>query len=166
MMSRKKEISKHPAIMANKVAAAESAAAIDIVTDDWDELTGDQKAFIALHGIHSDVTRTASSAGKSMEWVKNQSKSNPVFAKLLRTGIGNTSDVGTKMMQMAIPYSVIQLLNIIENEPSSQVKLSAIKHLHQVTNMMPQQQQGFGGNFLNVNVKMFGDKENKVIDVE
>ena len=71
------------------------------------------------------------------------------------------------MMKMAIPYTVMRLLEIVEKEPNNQVVLSAIKHLHDATGLNQKAQPTFGGNFLNVNVKMFGDaNEDKVIDVE
>ena len=88
-----------------------------------------------------------------------------MFADAVKQGVGNTTDVGTKMMKMAIPYTVMRLLEMIENEPNNQIVLAAIKHLHDATGVNQKAQPAFGGNFLNVSVKMFGDKEDKVIDV-
>ena len=164
-MARRKEISKHPAIMANKAAAAEVAPAADADSDVWDKLTSDQRAFVSLMGVHHDVARTASALGRSLSWVTAQSKASPVFADAVKHGVGNTTDVGTKMMKMAIPYTVMRLLEMIENEPNNQIVLAAIKHLHDATGVNQKAQPAFGGNFLNVSVKMFGDKEDKVIDV-
>lgn len=166
-MARKKEISKHPAIAANRKMLAENAAVVDMSMPGWDELTGEQKGFVALYGIHNDLIRTSAAAGKTLAWVKEQKKENPVFAEVLRYGVANTTDVGNKMLKAAIPYTVTRLLDIIEKEPNNQVVLSAIKHLHDATGLNQKAQPTFGGNFLNVNVKMFGDaNEDKVIDVE
>ena len=166
-MARKKEISKHPAIAANRKMLAENAAVVDMSMPGWDELTGEQKGFVALYGIHNDLIRTSAAAGKTLAWVKEQKKENPVFAEVLRYGVANTTDVGNKMLKAAIPYTVTRLLDIIEKEPNNQVVLSAIKHLHDATGLNQKAQPTFGGNFLNVNVKMFGDaNEDKVIDFE
>jgi len=165
-MARRKEISKHPAIMANKAAAAEVTPVADADATVWDRLTSDQRAFISLMGIHHDVNRTAAALGKSLSWVTAESKASPVFADAVKHGVGSTTEVGTKMMQMAIPYTVMRLLEIVEKEPNNQVVLAAIKHIHDATGLNQKAQPTFGGNFLNVNVKMFGDKEDKVIDVE
>ena len=167
-MARKRESSKHPAIMANKVAAAESATAIDISAPGWDSLTSEQKRFVALHGIHHDVVRTSAAANVSLAWVKEQSKENPAFADILKYGVSGVTDVGTKMMKMAIPYTVMRLLEMIEKEPNNQIVLAAIKHLHDATGMNQKMHQGFGGNFMNVNIKLPAGmgKEDKVIDVE
>ena len=166
-MARKKEISKHPAIAANRKMLAENAAVVDMSMPGWDGLTGEQKGFVALYGIHNDLIRTSAAAGKTLAWVKEQKKENPVFAEVLRYGVANTTDVGNKMLKAAIPYTVTRLLDIIEKEPNNQVVLSAIKHLHDATGLNQKAQPTFGGNFLNVNVKMFGDaNEDKVIDVE
>ena len=165
-MARRKEISKHPAIMANTLVVAENALTSDTNETTWDKLTGDQRSFVALMGIHHDITRTSAVLGKPISWIKEQSKENPAFADALKNGVGNTTDVGTKMMKMAIPYTIIRLLDMIENEPNNQIVLAAIKHLHDATGVNQKAQPAFGGNFLNVSVKMFGDtKENKVIDV-
>ena len=166
MAARKKEISKHPAIAASKKLLADNAPSVDITAPGWDELTGEQKGFVALYGIHNDLMRTAAAAGKSLAWVKEQSKENPAFAEVLRYGVSNTTDVGTKMMKMAIPYTVMRLLEIVEKEPNNQIVLAAIKHIHDATGLNQKAQPAFGGNFLNVNVKMFGDKEDKVINPE
>ena len=80
-MSRRKEISKHPAIMANKVALAEAQSVVDVTTPGWDNLTGEQKRFAALYGIHHDIIRTATAAGVTLAWVQEQSKSNRVSKK-------------------------------------------------------------------------------------
>ena len=166
-MAREKEISKHPAIAANRKMLAENAAVVDMSMPGWDELTGEQKGFVALYGIHNDLIRTSAAAGKTLAWVKEQKNENPVFAEVLRYGVANTTDVGNKMLKAAIPYTVTRLLDIIEKEPNNQVVLSAIKHLHDATGLNQKAQPTFGGNFLNVNVKMFGDaNEDKVIDVE
>ena len=167
-MARKRESSKHPAIMANKVAAAESATAIDVTTTGSDTLTSDQKRFVSLYGIHHDVVRTATAANVSLAWVKEQSKDNPSFSDILKYGVPSVTDVGTKMMKMAIPYTVMRLLDMIEKEPNNQIVLAAIKHLHDATGMNQKMHQGFGGNFMNVNIKLPAGmgKEDKVIDVE
>jgi hypothetical protein len=152
--------------MANKVALAEAQSVVDVTTPGWDNLTGEQKRFAALYGIHHDIIRTATAAGVTLAWVQEQSKSNTNFSEVLKYGVGNTTDIGTKMMKMAIPYTVMRLLDMIENEPNNQIVLAAIKHLHDATGVNQKAQPAFGGNFLNVSVKMFGDtKENKVIDV-
>lgn len=160
-MARKKEISKHPAIAANRKMLAENAAVVDMSMPGWDELTGDQKGFIALYGIHNDLIRTSAAAGRTLAWVKEQKKENPIFAEVLKYGVANTTDVGNKMMKAAIPYTVTRLLDIIEKEPNNQVVLSAIKHLHDATGLNQKAQPAFGGNFLNVSVKMFGDSADR-----
>ena len=134
-MARRKEISKHPAIMANKAAAAEVTPVADADATVWDRLTSDQRAFISLMGIHHDVNRTAAALGKSLSWVTAESKASPVFADAVKHGVGSTTEVGTKMMQMAIPYTVSVCLRLSKRNPTTRsfLQLSSISTMRRAS---------------------------------
>ena len=63
------------------------------------------------------------------------------------------------------PLATIELMELIQQSDNLNVKLNAIKTALDRNGIAQNDQGGFAGGFVNVEVKMFGKEDSKVIDV-
>ena len=134
-------------------------------TPEWGKLTENQKLFLASYAWTRDAEQAATNIGKSMRWVSDNKKDNPNFLALMEQGAATPLDVGSSLMDSMVPMSAIHLWSLINQSENKNIQLSAIKHLHNISGISRSETEGFSGNFLSVNVKMFGKVDGKVIDV-
>lgn len=105
-------------------------------------------------------------AGVDLEWFEREVSKNAVFSDAIEYVIQRPEPVTQAMLKDMLPMSVVHLQELIEQTDNQAVRLNAIKHLHQMGGLVSAGEPA-GGNFLNVNVQMFGkSRADGVIDAD
>ena len=99
-----------------------------------------------------------------MSWVEEQEE-NPSFAVLLRETASQPKELAESFIASMAPLAARELMGLIMQNDNQSSKLQAIKTALDRAGVQQNDQGGFAGGFVNVNVKMFGKEDGQVIDV-
>ena len=165
-MPRTRETTKHPALIAKDKPSRSVSSDIKNLQESplWDTMTEEQRTYLATLCWHRDRAKAAKAIGRSLSWVTEQEKS-ATFSVMIRETAAQPKELSESFLMSMLPKATLELMELIEQSDNLNTKLNAIKHLHNVTGITQNDQSGFVGGFVNVNVKMFGKEEGKVIDV-
>ena len=165
-MPRRPEKTKHPALMMKSTPSRSVSSDLKNLQESplWDMVTDEQRTYLATLCWHRDRTKAAKAIGKTMSWVEEQEENNS-FAVLIRETSTQPKEFSESVLMSMLPKATLELMELIEQSDNMNVKLNAIKHLHNMAGMTQNDQGGIPGGFVNVNVKMFGKEDGKVIDV-
>ena len=118
-----------------------------------------------------DVLTAARRSGVDLEWFERERGRNKVFSDAIEYVVQKPEPVTQAMLKDMLPVSVLHLQELMEQSENQAVRLNAIKHLHQMGGLVSAGEPA-GGNFLNVNVQMFGraqsaaSADDEVIDAD
>ena len=128
--------------------------------EEWRNLEGDQRRYLSAYIACRDARMACEMTSLSMEWVAKQEK-NPDFRFIIQAVLDHPKELAERMIEDLLPFSVLQLQALIEQDKNMTVQLNAIKHLHGVAGMLPEEP----GNLVDVKIQMFGKKE-KIVDAD
>ena len=130
----------------------------------WDMVTDEQRTYLATLCWHRDRTKAAKAIGKTMSWVEEQEDNNS-FAVLVRETSTQPKEFSESVLMSMLPKATLELMELVQQNDNLTTKLNAIKTALDRAGVAQNDQGGFAGGFVNVNVKMFGKEDGKVIDV-
>ena len=165
-MPRTRETTKHPALIAKNTSSRSVSSDINNLQESplWDTMTEEQRTYLATLCWHRDRAKAAKAIGRSLSWVEEQEK-DATFSVMIRETAVQPKELSESFLMSMLPKATLELMELILQNDNQTTKLNAIKHLHNVTGITQNEQAGFTGGFINVNVKMFGKEDSKVIDV-
>ena len=165
-MPRTKETTKHPALIAKDKPSRLVSSDIRNLQESplWGTMTEEQRTYLATLCWHRDRAKAAKAIGKTMSWVEEQEE-NPSFAVLLRETASQPKELAESFIASMAPLAARELMGLIMQNDNQSSKLQAIKTALDRAGVQQNDQAGFAGGFINVNVKMFGKEDSKVIDV-
>jgi hypothetical protein len=164
VMARRTEMTKHPAL-ALKTQQSGVASVLEGLQG-WDTLLSTHRLFLAMYCQEHDVLLASRRAGVDLEWFEREVSKNAVFSDAIEYVVQRPEPVTQAMLKDMLPMSVVHLQELIEQKDNQAVRLNAIKHLHQMGGLVSAGEP-VGGNFLNVNVQMFGKSQaDGVIDTD
>lgn len=103
-----------------------------------------------------DVLLAARRSGVTLAWVERERAGNHVFQDAVEYVVQKPEPITQAMLKDMLPISVLFLKELIEQSENQTVRLNAIKHLHHLGGLAAESEPAVGGNFMNVNVQMFG----------
>ena len=171
-MARRRETLKHPALAGKE--RRETAADMLRLQDelrlspDWVGLNQVHHMFLAAYCWSKDVDLATKQIGKDRGWVDDQRYRHPGFKGLMERVAEHPLEFSKAILEQMVPWSIMLLRELMMQTDNKNVQLGAIKHHH---SLMAIQEKPEGaeqkGNFLNVNVQMFGDEKKlgEVIEV-
>ena len=165
-MPRTRETTKHPALIGKNTPSRSVSGDIKNLQESplWEKVTEEQMTYLATLCWHRDRAKAAKAIGKTMSWVEEQEE-NPSFAVLLRETASQPKELAESFIASMAPLAVIELYGLIMQNDNQSSKLQAIKTALDRAGVQQNDQGGFAGGFVNVNVKMFGKEDGQVIDV-
>ena len=142
----------HPA-MASRVSGelGRGVPVEDIVG--YEGLTAEQKEYLSLYLIHRDAAKVAQVMNMRVGVVDGWMEG--AFAEIVEAVQSQPRSLAVKLMEEVLPWSARQLYELALQDENKSVKLQAIKHLHQVMGLAPQDNGIPQGAFLNVQVNMY-----------
>ena len=87
------------------------------------------------------------------------------FSVLLRETASQPKELAQSLIASMAPLATLELMELVQQNDNLTTKLNAIKTALDRAGVAQNDQGGFAGGFVNVNVKMFGKEDGKVIDV-
>lgn len=136
---------------------------------EWHWLPVEDKQFLIHYLDLRDYKKAQLAAGVSTEWLAEREK-DPRFQKVLETALELPVQVSMLMAQEAVPHSMVVLLSLIDQNENKTVKLNAVKHLHHIVGLAPEEAAGVQNNQWNISVKHWNQTidppvlEGRVID--
>ena len=123
---------------------------------DFQVLDFEQKEFMAQYVKYRDMRKAAHVMGKTLEWVEDQEKRSPEFLDMVLVCLDHPHDLATQMMHDMVPSAVMVLYESMNQDKSDRLRLDAAK---QVLNLAGVGSQEGGNSLVNLNIEMFGQKE-------
>ena len=165
-MPRTRETTKHPALIAKGKPSRAVSRDIKNLQESslWDTMTEEQRTYLATLCWHRDRAKAAKAIGRSLAWVEKQEE-DADFSALLRETASQPKELAQSLLASMAPLATIELMELIQQSDNLNVKLNAIKTALDRNGIAQNDQGGFAGGFVNVEVKMFGKEDSKVIDV-
>jgi len=165
-MPRTRETTKHPALIAKEKPSRAVSRDIKNLQESslWDTMTEEQRTYLATLCWHRDRAKAAKAIGRSLAWVEKQEE-DADFSALLRETASQPKELAQSLLASMAPLATIELMELIQQSDNLNVKLNAIKTALDRNGIAQNDQGGFAGGFVNVEVKMFGKEDSKVIDV-
>ena len=165
-MPRTRETTKHPALIAKGKPSRAVSRDIKNLQESslWDTMTEEQRTYLATLCWHRDRAKAAKAIGRSLAWVEKQEE-DADFSALLRETASQPKELAQSLLASMAPLATIELMELIQQGDNLNVKLNAIKTALDRNGIAQNDQGGFAGGFVNVEVKMFGKEDSKVIDV-
>jgi hypothetical protein len=142
-MSRKSEISKHPALVAKN--------AVKVNVDEgnaWRDLTDDQRTYMTVYLDTMDAARACELTNRSMSWVEEQRRMSGSFEDVFRDTMHEPARLADQIAGMMLPWSMVRLRDLIEQTDNKTVQLNAIKHLHQMKGLVSDRGVPVGGQYV------------------
>jgi hypothetical protein len=165
-MPRTREITKHPALIVKDKPAPGVSRDIKNLQESalWDTMTEEQRTYLATLCWHKDRSKAAKAIGRSLAWVEEQEK-DASFSSLIRETISQPKELAKSLLASMAPMAAMELMELILQNDNLTTKLNAIKKALDSNGIGNNDQGGFTGGFVNVEVKMFGKEDVQVIDV-
>ena len=165
-MPRTKETTKHPALIVKDKTSRAVSRDIKNLKESalWDTMTEEQRTYLATLCWHRDRAKAAKAIGRSLAWVEKQEQ-DADFSALLRETASQPKELAQSLLASMAPLATIELMELIQQSDNLNVKLNAIKTTLDRNGIAQNDQGGFAGGFVNVEVKMFGKEDVQVIDV-
>ena len=172
-MARRRESLKHPALAGKerKDTAADMLRMQDDLrlSSEWGELNEVHHLFLAAYCWSKDEDLATQQIGRDRKWVNDQRAHHPGCRDLMEKVAEHPIEFSKAVLEQMVPWSLIQLRELMMQSDNKNAQLNAIKHLHSLMGMQTKPEGGEQtGNFLNVNVQMFGDEKKlgEVIEVK
>ena len=171
-MARRRESTKHPALAGKerKDTAADMLRMQDDLrlSPEWAGLNEVHHMFLAAYCWSKDEDLATRQIGRDHGWVNDQKSHHPGFRSLMERVAEHPIEFSKAILEQMVPWSVMVLRELMMQTDNKNVQLGAIKH-HNSLMAMQTKPDGVEqtGNFLSVNVQMFGDekKMGEVIEV-
>ena len=172
-MARRRESLKHPALAGKerKDTATDMLRMQDDLrlSSEWGDLNEAQRMFLAAYCWSKDEDLATRQIGKDRKWVNDQRAQRPGFKELMVKVAEHPIEFSKAILEQMVPWSIVVLYQLMMQTDNKTVQLNAVKHHHNLMGMQAKPEGGEQtGNFLNVNVQMFGDekKMGEVIEVK
>lgn len=153
---RRRETIKHPAL-----AAKQNSEPKVWGLPGWEKLTWQHQRFLSAMAWEHDVDAACAKAGVSRQWVEEERLLNAEFRQLALVGAEQGKEVAQRMLAEMLPWSLVELRRVIEQERDLRSKVAAIRHLHEIAGLAPPATGLPMGNYLNVQVSLFGQTEQR-----
>ena len=149
-MSRKAEISKHPALAAKKLVPVNEAG-----SSSWRDLDDEQRMYMTVYLDCMDAAMACEVTGRSMSWVEEQRIVSDAFEGVFHEAMHAPRRLAEQIAGIMLPSSMVKLRALVMQGDNKVAQLNAIKHLHSIAGLMPEGSVAAGGNFVNVSVSNF-----------
>jgi len=123
---------------------------------DFQSLNFEQKEFMAQYVKYRDYRMAAHVMGKTMEWVEEQERKCPEFNDMALGVMYHPHDLATQMLNDMIGQAALVLHESMNQDKSDRLRFDAAKT---VLNMQGVGSQEGGNSLVNLNIEMFGKKE-------
>lgn len=151
-MPGRRGVMGHPA-MATRVSELERGVPVEDLVG-YEGLGEDQKEYLSLYLIHRDAAKVAEvmdmKVGVVDGWMEDE-----VFSGIVGAVQAQPKVLALRMMEEILPWSARRLYELALQTGNKSVQLQAIKHLHQVMGLAPQESGIPQGAFLNVQINTF-----------
>lgn len=155
-MSRRREVDKHPALAVRGEVVAEAMELALEEEPGWNVLNGDERRFLVAYVYWGDYEKAADVAGIGKERIGEYRKRKAEFERLVGVVRERPKELATAVMEGMLPLTIEELHRILEGAPDN-VRLQAIKHIHEALGLTKQDTGLPQGQFIQVNVKNFRD---------
>ena len=143
----------HPALALQKMERRADTEVKDILHSwEWHRLPVEDKRFMIQYLQLRDYKKAQRAAKVSTEWLAEREQ-DPRFKEVLEKALELPVQVSLLMAKEAVPHSMVVLLSLIDQEENKTVALNAVKHLHNITGLVPEEPVGIQNNQWNITVK-------------
>jgi hypothetical protein len=130
-MARRKESTKHPALMARPGQLVDT---LNEIVDHpmWYDLGSTHMAFLAYYVESGDYKVAQEKTGLDTQWLDDEWQNNEAFGTVARWVKERPKIMADKMAEQLLGVSIVKLRDIIMEDENRTTQLAAIKHLHNV----------------------------------
>ena len=159
--------SKHPALVSRNAVSESRNEIVESHPKEWDKIGYRERVWLAHYAWTRDAIAACDKIGVKPHEIEEWEYSNPAFLKMRKWITARPKDFATMALQDMLPASVIKLAGIIDQEENRLAQLNAIKHLHYMTDMMPQEaKNSFAQSLVQVSLSWGNDGSPKVVDAK
>ena len=164
-MARRQDSMKHPALAAKAIEkkAGEQLVKLEGV-DEWYRLTDQERRFLTFYIQCRDGLKAAREVGIDAKWIEHREAVNPAFEVFLGEIMAHPRALAELILEDLLPESTQKLADLMYQDSNPSVQLGAIKHIHNVTQMLPDQKAQ--GPTVNVNLFDMGEHGARVVEGE
>lgn len=131
----------------------------------WSTFSPVQKQFLAVYPWFGTMEESQRYLGLSVGWASESGRKNPLFREAVKQRGQVTERIIKGIAADLLGLSFVRLYDFLAKDfPDKRLQLDAIKHLHKIQGMSPEERPPQGiGNIINArNVNMFMPQEKKV----
>ena len=126
----------------------------------WRKLDADDKRFLSLYLHWKDYKKAQVLANVSTEWLAERER-DVDFQAVLQEALDHPVQVGLIMMAEAVPYAVVELFSVMEQNRNLNAKLKAIDMIFKATGVIVDEEEASGVENNQFNVQVIHWDHNK-----
>ena len=150
----------HPALALKLLEKKSRTEELEIVhSPAWRKLGADDKRFLGLYLHWKDYKKAQLMAEVSTDWLAEREK-DPDFQAVLQEALDHPVQVGLIMMAEAVPYAVVELFSVMEQNRNLNAKLKAIDMIFKAAGVIVDEEAGVENNQFNIQVIHWDNKVN------
>ena len=128
----------------------------------WRKLGADDKRFLGLYLHWKDYKKAQLLAEVSTEWLAEREQ-DPDFQAVLQEALNHPVQVGLIMMAEAVPYAVVELFSVVEQNRNLNAKLKAIDMIFEAAGVIVDEDDaGVENNQFNIQVNHLNQNKEPV----